>query len=175
MHNMLGRLGFYSTWIKWIRGCMELATVSVLVNESPTEEFRPAKRLRQGDPLTPFLYILVAEGLAGLERQALKANLMHRVKIGSKEVEVNLLQFADDTLFFCEDSRSNVFIMKTILRGFELASGLKINFHKSKLAGINVQNYDLSCYLEILNCGLMSNPFKYLGLEVGGNPRKKSF
>ena len=66
-------------------------------------------------------------------------------------------------------------IMNTILRGFELALGLKINFHKSKLAGINVQNYELSCYSKILNFGLMSNPFKYLGLEVGGNPRKKSF
>jgi len=81
----------------------------------------------------------------------------------------------DDTIFFCEESWSNVTIIKTILRGFELASGLKINFHKSKLAGINVQNQNLTWYSKILNCGQMSHPFKYLGLEVGGNPRKKSF
>jgi len=41
MYDMLGRLGFHNTWIKWIRGCMESATVSVLVNGSPMEEFRP--------------------------------------------------------------------------------------------------------------------------------------
>ena len=146
MYDMLGRLGFHCTWIKWIRGCMESSSVSVLVNESPTEEFRSSRGLRQRDLLAPFLFIMVAEGLAGLVRQALKANLLSGVKIRSKEVEVNFLQFADDTLFFCEDSWSNVRIMKTILRGFELASGLKINFHKSMLAGINVQNHDLICY-----------------------------
>ena len=117
----------------------------------------------------------MAEGLAGLVRQALKTNLLSGVKIGSKEVEVSFLQFTDDTLFFREESWSNVIIMKAILRGFELASGLKINFHKSKLAGINVHNQSLGCYLKTLNCAQMSHPFKYLGLEVGGNPRKKSF
>ncbi|XP_068474698.1 uncharacterized protein [Phaseolus vulgaris] len=65
--------------------------------------------------------------------------------------------------------------MKAILRGFELASGLKINFHKSKIAGINVPQRDLECYAKTLNCDQMGIPFTYLGLEVGGNPRKKKF
>jgi len=118
---------------------------------------------------------MVVEGLTGLVRKATKANLLSRVKIGSKEVDVSFLQFADNTLFFCEESWRNVIIMKTILRGFEIASGLKINFHKSKLARVNVQSSNLLCYSKILNCGQMETPFKYLGLEVGGNPRKKSF
>ena len=117
----------------------------------------------------------MAEGLAGLVRQALKVRLLSRVKVGSQDVEVSFLQFADDTLFFCEESWSDVIIMKTILRGFEIASGLKINFYKSKLAGINVQDHLLSFYSKTLNCGQMGHPFKYLSLEVGGNPRKKSF
>ena len=154
---------------------MESATVSVLMNGSPTEEFRLTRGLRHGDPLAPFLFIIVVEGLVGLVRQALKVNLLSGVKIGSKEVDVSFLQFADDTLFFCEESRSNVIIMKIILRGFELASGLKINFHKSKLASTNVQNQNLVSYSKILNCAQMCHPFKYLGLEVGGNPWKKSF
>jgi len=100
MYDMLGRLGFHNTWIKWMKGCMESAIVSVLVNGSPTEEFRPSRGLKQGDPLAPFLFTLVVEGLAGLVRQALKANLLSGVKIGSKEVEVSFLQYADETLFF---------------------------------------------------------------------------
>jgi len=55
---------------------MESATVSVLVNGSPTEEFKPTRGLRQGDPMPPFLFLVVAEGLAGLVRQALRANLL---------------------------------------------------------------------------------------------------
>ena len=65
--------------------------------------------------------------------------------------------------------------MKSILRGFELASGLKINFHKSKLVGVNAQSNIFLCYSKVLNYNHMGTPFKYLGLEVGGNPRKKFF
>jgi len=78
-------------------------------------------------------------------------------------------------VFFCEDSYSNVVTLKSILRGFEIASGLKINFHKSKLIVINVHRNNLACYIKTLNCTQMGLPFSYLGLEVGGNPRKKKF
>ena len=79
---MLQKMGFHSKWVKWMRGCMESATVSMLVNGSPTEEFKPTRGLRQGDPLAPFLFIMVAEGLAGLVRQANKANMLSGVKVG---------------------------------------------------------------------------------------------
>jgi len=78
-------------------------------------------------------------------------------------------------MFFCEESYTNVVTLKAILRGFELASGLKINFHKSKLTGINFRRNALDCYAKSLNCVQMGIPFKYLGLEVGGNPRKSKF
>jgi len=72
----------------------------------------------------------------------------------------------------CEDSYSCVVTIKAILRCFELASGLKINFHKSKLVAFNVERTTSECYAKILNCELMKVPFKYLGLYMGGNPRK---
>lgn len=62
------------------------------------------------------------------------------------------MQFADDTLLLCKESFNNVVTVKSILRGFELASGLKINFHKSKLVGINVDRNALACYTKTLNC-----------------------
>ena len=173
LFDMLQRLGFHSKWIAWVRGCLESSYVSVLVNGSPTKEFKPSRGLRQGDPLAPFLFLVVAEGLAGLVRQALNLNLLRGVKVGRNEIECCLLQFADDTLFMCEDSFSNIFTIKATLRCYELASGLKINFHKSKLAGIGVDRFSLNTYAKNLNCKTMSIPFKYFGLEVGGNPRKK--
>jgi len=169
LYDMLHRMGFHCRWIKWVRGCLESATVSMLVNGSPTEEFKPSRGLRQGDPLAPFLFLVVAEGLAGLVREAVKANLLTGLKVGRKKIELSLLPFADDTLFLCENSFTNVVTLKAILRGFELASGLKINFHKSKLAGFNVLSRDIDCYTRTFNS------FNYLGLEVGGNPRKKKF
>jgi len=67
---MLRRLGFCKRWIRWIKGCLESASVSVLVNGSPTKEFFPRKGLRQGDPLAPFLFLIVTEGLAWVARVA---------------------------------------------------------------------------------------------------------
>ena len=159
LYDMLQRMGFHNRWILWIKGCMESASVSVLVNGSPTEEFIPSRGLRQGDPLAPFLFLVVAEGLTGLVREAVKVDLLTGLKIGRKGTPVSLLQFADDTLFFCEDSFTNVVTLKAILRGFEIASGLKINFHKSKLTGINVLDKDIECYTKTLNCSMMKTPF----------------
>jgi len=147
----------------------------VLVNGSPTEEFKPSRGLRQDDPLAPFLFLVVVEGLVGLVRQDVKTNMLSGLKIGRKEVEMSFLQYANDILFLCENSLTNVVTLKAILRGFEVVSGLKINFHKSKLTGINVLSSDIGCYTRTLNCSQMGTMFNYLGLEVGGNPRKKKF
>jgi len=58
---------------------------------------------------------------------------------------------------------------------YEIASRLKINFHKLKLAGVNVESSSIGVYAKTLNCTLMRVPFKYMGIEVGGKPRKKQF
>ncbi|XP_068486340.1 uncharacterized protein [Phaseolus vulgaris] len=175
LFDMLHRLGFHEKWILWVKGCLVSSSVSVLVNGSPIEEFKPSRGLRQGDPMAPFLFLVVAEGLAGLVRQALRTEVLRGIKVGRNNVECCLLQFADDTLFMCEASFDSIFTIKAILRCFEIVSGLKVNFHKSKLTGIKVDNFAMSTYAKTLNCNTMKLPFLYLGLEMGGNPRKKQF
>jgi len=175
LFDMLRRLDFHEKWIMWVKGCLASSSVSVLVNGSPTEEFKPSRGLRQGDPLAPFLFLVVAEGLAGLVRQALNMEVLRGVKVGKNGIECCLLQFADDTLFLCEDSFNNIFAIKAILRCYEIVSGLKVNFHKSKLVGIRVDSFALNIYAKTLNCHTLRLPFQYLGVEVGGNPRKKQF
>ena len=72
---MLRRIGFCSKWIQWIEGCLRSASISLLVNGSPSVEFIPQRGLRQGDPLAPLLYNIVAEALNGLMRVAIEKNL----------------------------------------------------------------------------------------------------
>jgi len=76
VYYMMRRLGFHRRWIMWVKGCLESATISVLVKRSPMTEFKPSRGLRQGDPLALFLFLIVVEGLARLVRQATNVNLL---------------------------------------------------------------------------------------------------
>ena len=125
--------------------------------------------------MTPFLFLIVAQGVAGLVKQATRKNLFSGLKVGDKKMEVNLLQFADDTLFVCESNVQNILSIKAMLRCFELSSGLKVNFHKSKIGAIGVDRYEVKMYSEILHCSLMDIPFTYLGLPIRGNQARCSF
>jgi len=175
LYYMLGRLGFNCKWVKWVKVCMESATISVLVNGSPTEEFKPKRGLRQGDPLAPFLFLIVAEGLAGLVREAKRVGLFKGVEVGSQGAHVDLLQFADDTIFFCEPSYHNILVAKAILRSFEVVSGLRVYFHKSVVGSVGISQLDVLVFVKCLNCRQMELPFKYLGMLIGGNPTRIEF
>jgi len=80
--------------------------------------------------LTPFLFLIVGEGLKGYVQKARGKNLLKGVKVGGKGVNIDLLQFVDETLVFCQPTYGNIFTFKAILRSFELVFGLKVNFYK---------------------------------------------
>jgi len=108
-------------------------------------------------------------------RNARSASLFIGVEVGSQRVQVDLLQYADDTLFFCSPTYHNVLVIKAMLRSFELVSGLRVNFHKSTVGVAGISELDLRVFSKCLNSRLMGLPFKYLGMPIGGNPRKCVF
>ena len=69
LEYMLDRMGFCLKWRKWINACLQSAIVSILINGSPTKEFAPTRGLRQGDPLAPMLFNIVAQGLITTTRK----------------------------------------------------------------------------------------------------------
>lgn len=94
--------------------------------------------------------------------------------MGNSDVVVSHLQYADDTLLIGEAYDENLWVMKCILRCFEIVSGLKVNFFKSSLVGVNVSELFLGSRADFLNCKVGKIPFRYLGSLVGANPRKAS-
>ncbi|MCH93254.1 LINE-1 reverse transcriptase like, partial [Trifolium medium] len=151
LEYMLRRFGFDNKWIHWIRACVFSGKLSVLVNGSPTSEINIQRGLKQGDPLAPFLFLLVAEGFAGLMRSAVAKNLFNGFGVGAEGLVVSHLQYADDTLCIGEATMENVWTLKALLRGFELASGLKVNFWKSCLIGVNVSPTFMTTACDFLN------------------------
>ncbi|GKV44765.1 hypothetical protein SLEP1_g51921 [Rubroshorea leprosula] len=98
--------------------------------------------------------------------------LLEGVEVGSKGFKVSHLQFADDTILFGPTTEQNVWAMKGIMRSFELVSGLKVNFNKSQLLGIAVNEEWLEKMAWVLCCRKGNFPFKYLGVPIGGSHRK---
>ncbi|PNX74297.1 ribonuclease H [Trifolium pratense] len=139
---------------------------------SPTGEISIQRGLKQGDPLAPFLFLLVAEGFGGAMRTAVNSNLFSGFKISCGGPSISHLQYADDTHCIGEASVENLWTLKAILKGFELASGLKVKFWKSCLMGVNVSDNFMESACSFLNCIQGVVPFKYLGLPVGANPRR---
>ncbi|GAU49942.1 hypothetical protein TSUD_408370 [Trifolium subterraneum] len=151
---------------------MKRVSMSVLVNGNPTADFNVGRGLRQGDPLSPFLFLIVAEGLTGLMRKAVELGKFKGYRLNNN-IQFHILQFADDTILMGEGIWDHIWIIKTLLRSFELASGLKINFVKSKLYGLNVDSRLLEAGSAFLSCRSEVIPFKFLGIPVGTNPRRQ--
>lgn len=116
---------------------MFLGNLVVLINGFPTLEVSIHLALKQDDLLSPFLFLLVAEGLSGLISRENGLNLLSGVRVWSSDLTVSYLQYACDRIILADDNTDNLRAIKAILRGFELTSGLRVNFLKSSLIGVN--------------------------------------
>ena len=171
---MLRRMGFDEKWVGWMKACVCGGSMSVLVNRSPTEEINIHKGLKQGDLLAPFLFLIVAEGFGGLMRNAINLHLFEGFRFREDGLVISHLQYADDTLCIGKPSVENLWTLKALLRRFEMVSGLKVNFFKSCLIGVNVPSEFMDIASSFLNCTRGSLPFKYLGLPVRENPKRQT-
>jgi len=165
-------MGFWSKWITWIEGCLKSASISILVNRSPTAKFTPQRGLRQGDPLATLLFNIITEGLNGIMREVMEKKLFEGFSIGRNNVEISILQYVDDTIFFGEALMENVKAIKVILWSFELVSGLKINFAKSSFWAVGMSDQWMKDAARYLNCKLLAIPFPYLDILIGANLRR---
>jgi len=103
-------------------------------------------------------------------------NLFTGYTVGTvNNVVVSHLQFADDTLLVGNKSWANVRALRAALINFESMSGLKVNFHKSLLVGINISDSWITEAATVLSCKVGKIMFMYLGLPIGGNSRRLSF
>ncbi|XP_071714290.1 uncharacterized protein [Rutidosis leptorrhynchoides] len=167
--EVMKSMGFGIKWRKWILACLKSASISILVNGSPTNEFSLGRGVRQGDPLSPFLFILASEGLNILTKVALGKGLFKGIELGNDKVLISHLQYADDTMFFGEWSHLNACNLMNLLKCFELTSGLKINFHKSCVYRIGIDHGELEMLSHHMGCQVGRFPFVYLGLPIGSN------
>ena len=131
--NKISLFIFIKPFFWW---CISTAKFSVLVNGVPAGFFSNSKGLRQGDPLSPYLFVLGMEVLSALIRRAVDGGFILGCRLrgrGGMEMNVSHLLFVDDTIIFCEARKEHLNSLSWILAWFEAASGLRINLAKNEL------------------------------------------
>jgi hypothetical protein len=177
LKEVLGRMGFSETWIKWMMLCVSSVNYSALMNFERVGPIHPGRGLRQGDPLSPYLFILVTEGLTSLIHKAVASGDIHGVKICRGAPVVSHLLFADDCFLFCRSNISETTKLMEILKTYELASGQEINLSKSEVFfSRNLSRAAQEDLSSIMGVKHVLGTGTYLGLpSMVGRSKKETF
>ena len=106
LEKVMRKLGFNERWINLMMVCAKTVSYSVLVNGEPKGLIRPTRGIRQGDPISPFLFPLCTEGLHSLISKAKREGAIHGFDLSRRSPKLTHLLFADDSLLFCRSIRS---------------------------------------------------------------------
>jgi hypothetical protein len=158
--------GFSEKWCTWIDQFVSKGSVAIKVNDNIGRYFQSEKGLRQGYPLSPLLFNLVADMLNLLISRAKEEGQINGLVPHLIGGGISILQYVDDTIIFMEENLEQTTNMKLLLCAFEKLSGLKINFHKSELFCYGQAREMEDQYIELFGCGLGEYPFRYLGIPM---------
>ncbi|GJW29957.1 RNA-directed DNA polymerase, eukaryota, reverse transcriptase zinc-binding domain protein [Tanacetum coccineum] len=162
LDDVLKKFGFGDKWCNWTQSCLRSSRGSIIINGSPTEEFQFYKGLKQGDPLSPFLFILVMESLHLSFQRVVDAGMYKGIKL-SPSLNLSHMFYTDDAVFVGQWCDGNINTLVHVLECFFRASGLRINTSKSKLMGVLVERDKVKCAAAKLGCLILKTPFSYLG------------
>jgi len=165
--ELLKYKGFNNHWLNWIKAILDSGNSSVLLNGIPGKPFHCKRGVRQGDPLSPLLFVLAADLLQSIINKAWHAGILNHPLLNNFEDFFPIVQYADDTLLIMPAEARQLFTLKGLLRGFSDSTGLNVNFSKSCLLPINVSEARLSHLASTFGCRVGSMPFTYLGLPLG--------
>jgi hypothetical protein len=130
------KLGFNSSWVTLVMRLVSIVSFSVLFNGVPQEEFSPTRGIRQGDPISPYLFLIAAEGLSCFLKSQVLSSTLNGIKVASSAPSVNHLGFADDSLLFFKASTEGAMEVKLVLTKYCKASGKQINMDKSSIFSV---------------------------------------
>lgn len=131
--------------------------------------------IRQVNPLSPFLFLLISEVLTSLLDRLYEKRKFEGFKVGKDNVHVPLLQFADDTLIFCKFEDESLDFLRKTINIYEWFSVEKVNWEKSALCGINIDEGKVLSAANLLCCKVEVLPLIYLGLPWVDTLKRQHF
>ncbi|KAA3481168.1 reverse transcriptase [Gossypium australe] len=171
--RMMNSMGFHNDWIVLIMRCVCSVSYSVSLNGLNRDWFSPSRGLRQGDPLSPYLFLICAEGFSSLLEDLKLKGSMEGAPIGRDRLSINHLFFADDCILFGDASLEGANVVHEVIKEYERTTGQRVNYDKSLIYfGANVSVQVREEITGMLGVRLASNPEKYLGLPMMVGRRK---
>jgi ribonuclease HI len=177
LEKMMRKMGFAQRWIELVMKCVTSVCYRIKINGEYTEPFVPQRGLRQGDPLSPYLFIICAEALSSLIKDAEEKGKIHGIRICRGAPRISHLFFADDTLMLINATASNANCLQHILNMYEDVSGQVINKEKTSIMfSPNTSPHVKDQVLTTFGVDHTANNEKYLGLPIYiGKSKKRTF
>jgi hypothetical protein len=170
LRSMLESFGFDKIWVNWILKLTSSAFFSILVNGVPSQPFSPTRGIRQGDPLSPFLFVLMVEGLGCYIKATILEGSLLGLPLHNIQPAPSHNQFVDDTLLMNTPTAREANKLNSILSDFVEASGMALNLDKSKLYFFNTSIVVQNHVSRLLGIPKSSLPSNYLGIPLTGEP-----
>ena len=162
--EVLTQLGFGARWNSWLSTLLSTTSSAVFLNGSRGNWFRHWRGLRQGDPLSPMLFILAMEPLHKLLQLATSNGQL--LQIGHRCSKLRVSLYADDAAIFLNPIQEEVREVASLLATFGVVSGLCVNIAKSACYPIRCEDIDVPELMQHFNCPIRSFPCTYLGLPL---------
>ncbi|XP_075653649.1 uncharacterized protein LOC142624031 [Castanea sativa] len=164
LQRMMVKLGFDPNWVHLAMETVTTASYSILINGEPKA---PTQGIRQGDPLSPYLFLLCAEGVSMLLRKARETGVLKGIKSSQHGVWVSHLLFADNSHLFCQATMEEGQRLLQLLEQYEAASGQAINRHKTTLFfSKNTKQEVKESLKQLFGARVMTKCERYLGLPM---------
>ncbi|CAN0926384.1 LINE-1 reverse transcriptase homolog [Linum grandiflorum] len=175
MEEILRKMGFAERWIRLMMMCITSVDYHVVVNKRAVGPIIPGRGLRQGCPLSPFLFIICVEGLSALLKSDMEQGEIHGGRVNQRAPPISHLFFADDSFFFCRAEIPEVRRLRRAFDIYESASGQSINFAKSgAFFSPNVDNMLEVGLRHILGITQRLDTSRYLGMPSMIGRKKKN-
>lgn len=171
---VMEKMGFDAKWIGWIKQCVCSVKYSIVVNGGQICSVTPNRGLRQGDPLSSYLFLIVVDVFSNLMSKAISCKSIGGIRMRKRCPIVSHLLFADDSLVFLEAEPQTCTNFMDLMNSFSEASGLTLNVHKSSVYfSANTEDGVKEDIKRILGMKEMEESAQYLGLPTFWGKSKK--
>jgi len=175
LEKILLKMGFQASWVSLIMECITMVSYSILVNGEPKAMIYLTRGIRQGDPLSPYLFLFCAEGLNGILKQAAYAREIQGFSIFGRGPKLTHFFFVDDCLLFCRLTLEECEKIQELLVVYNSASSQMVNKEKTTLFfSKNIDEVTQDAIKLFIGVLAIQHYEKYLGLPSFIGRKKKA-